>query len=183
MKIVVVGMGYVGISNALLLAQHNEVIAVDIIPKKVNLLNQRKSPISDVEVEDFLQNKKLNFKATIDKEEALKEADFVIIATPTDYDVEVDYFDTNSVDNIIKEVIAITSKATIVIKSTVPVGYTKEVQKKFSYNNILFSPEFLREGTALRDNLYPSRIIVGGKSEQAQQFADLLKQGAKKTRY
>lgn len=180
MKIVVVGMGYVGISNALLLAQHNEVIAVDIIPKKVNLLNQRKSPISDVEVEDFLQNKKLNFKATIDKKEALKGADFVIIATPTDYDIEAGHFDTNSVDNIIKEVTAITSKATIVIKSTVPVGYTKEVQKKFSYNNILFSPEFLREGTALRDNLYPSRIIVGGKSEEAQQFANLLKQGAKK---
>lgn len=180
MKIAVAGTGYVGLSLATLLSQKNEVVALDIIPEKVEMINKRQSPIKDKEIEEFFKNKKLNLKATLDYKEAFKDAEFIIISTPTNYDDEKNYFDTSSVEDIIKKVISMQIDTTMIVKSTIPVGFIRNIKKKYNIDNILFSPEFLREGKALYDNLYPSRIIVGEKTERAKKFAQLLKESALK---
>ena len=184
MKIAVVGVGYVGLSNAVLLAQHNEVLAVDVMPERVEMVNERKSPIVDKEIEDYLASKPLNLKASTDGKSFYAEADYIIIATPTNYDSETNYFNTSSVESVIEDALSVNTKATIVIKSTIPVGYTVMVRNKYGYKDILFSPEFLSEGKALYDNLYPSRIVIGSNledtelTEKGKKFASLLKEGA-----
>lgn len=180
MKIAVAGTGYVGLSIATLLSQRNEVVALDIIPEKVQMINNHISPIRDKEIEDFLRNKKLNLRATTDYKEAFEDAEYIVISTPTNYDDQQNYFDTSSVEDIIKKVISMSINTTMVVKSTIPVGFIKNVKEKYKIDNIMFSPEFLREGQALYDNLYPSRIIVGEKSKRAEKFANLLKEGALK---
>ena len=177
-KIAVAGTGYVGLSNAVLLAQHNEVHALDIIPEKVEMINNRKSPIVDKELEEYLQNKPLNLKATLDPEEAFTGAEFVIISTPTNYDPQKNYFDTSSVEDALEKILRYAPNAMIIIKSTIPVGYTKSMREKLHTDNIVFSPEFLREGHALYDNLYPSRIVIGEDSDRAREFVELLREGA-----